>query len=463
LHSGSARHRYRNVRGPAGRGRPSHRRRAPRQRRGEARANRAWRRRAGEVRLDGGTDDERDTLAVEPDGQILLGRSGIATLTRLNPDGTVDPSFGAGGSRQLEFGAGYVFALGVAVAPDGRILVTATPQSSQASYVRRYLPDGSPDATFGTGGEVAVVPERPPFYSALAVQPDGKVVLAMDGAGVQIARLSSDGTLDSDFGSGGAARVELGRRRWSRNMRAPLGLEWRPLTLRDGRIRIPVALGARAPVSRMGVVGLTVNGHVERRFGPRGLALGPRLDVIEGGEWPRIAVTDVHGGVVVAGSATSGDDLSGEDATVVRRFRRNGAPDLSFGHRGVMTGTLGSTGGAFEQQLAMLDGDTAVLAEEEWIPKYQSRSGGVVSAVNAGYDPDDPAIALTRRCRSISVRVTDISGMQAVVVRAERRVIRRTGHKRFRVRVPEGIRRISLRATDLAGNVSIRRVRLPRC
>jgi uncharacterized delta-60 repeat protein len=420
---------------------------------------------AGEVRLGSEVYDEVAVLAVQPDGRILVGRSRSSTLSRLNRDGSLDPSFGTGGSLDLDFRSGATFFLTVAVAADGRIVAASTPQNSPEVQVRRYLPTGTPDPTFGTHGQTAVVPPHPHFYSTLALQPGGRIVVVTDGgsAGFQIARLADDGTADPGFGSGGVAEVELGRRRWARVLHSPHGLEWRPAILPDGRIRIPVTFGPRNVVSRVGVLGLTVNGHVERRFGRQGLALGPRLAVSEGGEWPRVAVADANGSVLVAGSSASGDDLSGEDATIVRRFRVNGTPDLSFGHRGVMKGTLGSTGGAFEQQLAIFDGDTAVLSEEDWIPKYQSRSGGAISAVTAGYDRDDPSIAVRRACHSISVKITDVSGIQAVVVRAGHTVIRRTHRKHFRVRTPDGARRVSVTARDLAENVSTRRLRLPHC
>jgi uncharacterized delta-60 repeat protein len=420
---------------------------------------------AGEVRLEGGPYYEVAALAVQPDGRILVGRAGANRLSRLNRDGSLDPSFGTGGSIDLDFRSGAPFFLTVAVAPDGRIVVASTPQSSPDVQVRRYLPNGTPDASFGANGQTAVIPPHPHFYSTLAVQPDGRIVIVTDGggSGLQIARLSSDGTVDPGFGGGGVGDVELGRRRFAGDVHAPYGLEWRPLSLPDGRIRLPVGVGPRERVTRMGVVGLTANGHAERRFGRQGLALGPRIAVSEGGEFPRVAVADAAGSLLVAASTASGDDLSGEDGSIVRRFRRNGTLDLSFGRHGVMAGPLRSAGQSFEQQLALLDRHTAVIADESWIPKYQSRNGGIISTLNAGYDRDDPITSLVAGCRYIRVTVRDMSGLAAVVVRAGGRVVKRTHAKRFRVRTPPRGRRLTIRATDLAGNSSRLRARLPGC
>ena len=415
----------------------------------------------GEVNLGGGYDNVA-ALAVEPDGQILIGQTAPATLRRLNPDGGVDMSFGTGGSVDVDFGPGFTFFLTVALAPDGRIVVASVPQNSPAVHVRRYLPNGEPDPTFGTNGHATVTPSNPPFYASVALQPDGGVVVAIDG--ISIARLSPDGSLDEEFGRGGVAPLELGRSSWREDVRPPASLEWRPLALPDGRIRIRVTFGPREHVSRVGVVGLTATGHVDRRFGRRGLALGPRRKVPQGGEWPRVAVLDSRGSVLLAGSSASADDLSGENSTIVRRFRRDGTLDRSFGRRGLVRGTLGSTGGGFQQQLAMLDGDTFLLAEEDTIPKYQSWNGGALSAFNAGYDGSGPIISVRRRgCRAIHVRITDASALDRVVVRADGHVIRRTTRKRFRARLPRGTRRVSVRATDLAGNLGGSGARLPRC
>jgi uncharacterized delta-60 repeat protein len=420
----------------------------------------------GVVRLDP-DNGEVGALAVEPDGQILLTRDG-GTLHRLNSDGSPDTSFGVGGTVSLGGGAGQSYVLtSLALQRDGRIVVAAGPavfEPPQPVQLTRYLPDGSPDPGFGTNGRVSLTMTDPAIYPSVAVQPDGRIVLAINAgqAGMRIARLTAAGSLDPTFGHGGVAPLELGRRRWLEDVQAALGLDWQPLILRDGRIRIPIAFGPRDRVSRLGLVGLTAEGHVDRRFGREGLALAPRQDFPEGGEWPRVAVRDAHGSILVAGSIANGDDLEGEDSTIIRRFRRNGSLDRSFGRRGLARGALGP-GSSFEQQLAMLDGDTVVLAEEEVIYKYQSRLGNTVHTLTAGYDRDDPSISLVAGCRSLRIRISDLSGLDRVVVRADGRVIRRTSRKRLRARLPAGTGRVSVRATDLAGNSSIRRVRLPRC
>jgi uncharacterized delta-60 repeat protein len=148
-----------------------------------------------------GADDLVASLAVQPDGKIVIGGgfkhvNGVPrqTIARLNPDGTLDHTFldSTSGTN------GYVFAL--ALQPDGKIViagsftaVNGTPRTNLA----RLNPDGTLDATF-TAAALDLV-------SAVDIQPDGKIVV---GASVStsngsaygdIARLNPDGTLDTSF------------------------------------------------------------------------------------------------------------------------------------------------------------------------------------------------------------------------------------------------------------------------
>jgi hypothetical protein len=272
-------------------------------------------------------------------------------------------------------------------------------------------------------------------------------------------RLLADGRPDPGFGRGGLAPIELGRHRWADDVHPASDL----LVLPDGRIRIPVSFGERPRIARVGIVGLTSNGHVDRRFGRDGLALGPRQPFAEGGEFAQEAVLDSRGSILTAGVIAHGDDLSGDDSAIVRRFRGDGALDRSFGRRGLVRGTLDAGGQTIELELALLDGDTFVLAEQETVPRYQSFNNAVVHSFHAGYDDSDPRIRIVRQGCRVRVSIADLSGMDRVVVRAAGRVIRRTRRKHFRARFPEGTRWAFLRAIDLAGNHSGRWIRLPRC
>lgn len=421
----------------------------------------------GEVYLEG----YQDIAAMTTDSAARILVAQAATLRRLNQVGSPDASFGTGGEVHVDFsdqGASWAIS-DLLVDHSGRILIagSASPgQSMPGSLVlARYLPDGAPDAGFGTNGRTVVPVGSDTGAPALALQPDGRIVVAAANGNQPpvVGRLSPDGQIDEQFGRGGFGRVALVRRHESRDLTAPASSDWRPLTLAHGRIRVPVASGVfKRGAARIGVIGLTANGHVDRHFGRRGLALGPRRQTTEGGEFPEVAVADSHGSILVAGSAALGDDLSGDDATALRRFRRNGTLDRTFGRRGIATGTLGSSSGAFEQQLAMLDADTVVLAEEDTTPKYQRWHGGALTAIDAGYDRTEPAYSVRSGCHWLRIRIRDDSPLDRLVVRFDGQVVRRTTRKRLRLRVRPGLV-VSFTAVDAGGNRARAKTTVPPC
>src|SRR5919108_1478765 len=107
----------------------------------------------------------------------------VAGVPSLAASGQLDPSFGAGGVVVTEFPASYSGARAVAVQADGRIVAAGFAHSNdtilQDFAVVRYAAGGSPDPTFGVGGTVRTdFGGRFDDALAVAVQPDGKIVVA---------------------------------------------------------------------------------------------------------------------------------------------------------------------------------------------------------------------------------------------------------------------------------------------
>lgn len=156
-------------------------------------------------------------LVIQPDGRIVLGGSaqrvpGSAdwdfALVRLRPNGVPDTSFGDGGRALTPVTAGNASdsVEALALQPDGRVVAVGSSASKFA--LARYLCDGTLDGTFGTGGTVvsaATAAGASGVAFAVALQSDGRIVVAGSGGGFAVHRYRSDGTLDPAFGAGGKA------------------------------------------------------------------------------------------------------------------------------------------------------------------------------------------------------------------------------------------------------------------
>jgi uncharacterized delta-60 repeat protein len=161
-------------------------------------------------------------VAVQPDGKLVV--TGLAAnitneepddflVLRYTADGALDPGF-SGDGVQITTWDDDSDALDVALQPDGKIMVIGDAYSNVSGGfdfgVARYLPDGTPDSSFSDDGQTLVdFGDDNDFPTALALQPDGKIVVVGGtlatgiGHAFALARLNLDGSLDADFGDDG--------------------------------------------------------------------------------------------------------------------------------------------------------------------------------------------------------------------------------------------------------------------
>jgi uncharacterized delta-60 repeat protein len=129
------------------------------------------------------------TLQVQPDGKIIAGGAGnlvgptsylppVITLARYNPNGTLDGSFGTAGKQVTNYGTG-IETTSLALESDGKIVVAgALWTGSNGFTLLRYKSNGTLDSIVGTNGILTISfggTDEKSF--AVAVQPDGKIVL----------------------------------------------------------------------------------------------------------------------------------------------------------------------------------------------------------------------------------------------------------------------------------------------
>lgn len=158
-------------------------------------------------------DDWAEAVAIQPDGKIVLaghigGSSDSMVVVRLKPDGARDTTFSGDGVATIDFGRGLDVAVDLALRPDGRMVVAgiAGGGNSRRIGVARLTANGSPDLTFSGDGKVATdLGGNGEFGFGVAVQPDGRVVVA----GVKspqdavVLRYKANGRLDPTFSGDG--------------------------------------------------------------------------------------------------------------------------------------------------------------------------------------------------------------------------------------------------------------------
>lgn len=131
--------------------------------------------------------------------------------------GSFDPDFGTNG--RVATNSDRVI-WGLALQPDGKIIAAGSVRNivNDRFVVARYLPDGTYDNEFGVNGRVSTLigDECTPY--SLALQPDGKIVVAGASsvyqnnnrdANIAVARYNTDGSLDTSFNNTGVLTMPL--------------------------------------------------------------------------------------------------------------------------------------------------------------------------------------------------------------------------------------------------------------
>ena len=287
---------------------------------------------------------QRRSVQVLADGRLLVaGGSGECGLTRYLPDGAPDPSFGSGGKLDVrpQLGASPQ---ALASGPDGTALVARWDPEEREFRFARYLPDGAPDPSFGSGG-VAFLPGESPTLdqaNALLSMPGGRL-LAVGTARCPerscgefaLASYRPDGRLNRAFGRGGLMTS------------APdgVGVGTSAAIQHDGRIVVAGGSGAmeygELKRERLALARYTPGGRLDPSFGEGGIETIPSAPG-EDVQANAVAI-DPNGGIVVAGEAACTDsDECGKRycsecaSFVIARFLSNGKLDPAFGTDGLV-------------------------------------------------------------------------------------------------------------------------------
>jgi uncharacterized delta-60 repeat protein len=295
------------------------------------------------------------SVAVQSDGKIVVAgkvtsaddsSTDAILIERFNSNGSIDGSFGSGGvvkAATTAQGDGY----GVAIQSDGKIVAVgsanAVGQGGSAPRVAvvRLNTNGSPDSGFRGGGTDILDFGAYSVAQTVALQSDGKIVIAGSQApGLQvpnalIARLTTAGNPDPTFASGGAFahQYAIGAASSSFN-----GLAIQS----DGKI---VAAGAATAANNTAdafFVRFTTGGAQDGSFGSGGVTYAPSaVNWVVNGAIPGVYGLALagNGDIIGVGTIASATVRS----AAVWALRSNGQFDTSFGNHGA---TVTSAGGS---------------------------------------------------------------------------------------------------------------------
>jgi uncharacterized delta-60 repeat protein len=322
--------------------------------------------------------DDAIALSLQPDGKMIVaGHLGGVEgrplgLARYNIDGSLDTTFASEGKLTTDFAGGWRTA--VALQSDGKIVVVGNFSSLLTNFaLARYNSDGSVDSTFGTAGRVATQFQ---LALALALQSDGKIVMAGSDSGNRplLVRYNGDGALDQGFGAGGTVT---------------LGFTGQALAVQsDGKIIVAGFVWISPSYTDFALARYNGDGSLDVTFGTGEVitAFYPNYDYRSPGAAYAVAVQS-DGKIVAAGG-----DLFDESGLRLARYKSDGLLDTSFGIDGKVTTGVDAISLAIQSDEKILIGsfpfgDAAII-------RYSNAGSLDGTFGTGGYVSGDGAIAL---------------------------------------------------------------------
>ena len=268
-----------------------------------------------------------------------LSHSVSVPLTVRGLPGSLDQGFGDRG--RVVYGLIGPFssvAYAIAVQPDGKIVVAGNgtnPQQTGNFLVSRFNPDGSHDTAFARGTNVFAPING--SCNLLALQQDGKILVGGTNSTnhISVARLLPDGTLDASFGTAGVAEFAV-----SSYVDAAVGIA----VQQDQKIVVGVDAYANGGPYQFAAVRLDSSGALDPSFGVGGKVLVPSYEASSSDEELGFALQP-DGKVLLVGATDA------VNAPLVVRLDASGNPDPAFnGGWRLLTGTWNGNGVALAVQ-----------------------------------------------------------------------------------------------------------------
>jgi uncharacterized delta-60 repeat protein len=289
--------------------------------------------------------------AVQADGKIVavgctdvcgaLGDEGHFLVARFASGGALDPTFAGTGYVITSFGGSSDMAHAVAIQPDGKIVVAGCNGCNWLGAsdfaIARYNTNGSLDQTFGTAGKVVDDLYWGPLASTdvangVAVQSDGKIVVGgFSDASFAVARYTANGERDKDFG--GLVLNRVGNKGVVTTSFRYGGLGFALALRPDGKIVLAGDAGRPDGLGDAAVVQYRPSGVLDAGFGNGGIATMPFASTYRAVQGVAL---QADGKVVVAGQTQIAHDERNDSDFMLGRLTGSGHPDAGFGSFGLV-------------------------------------------------------------------------------------------------------------------------------
>lgn len=311
----------------------------------------------------GGLSDAASSVAIQSDGKIVIGGSTYNTTLdffaiRFLTDGTLDTTFSGDGIAIIPIGTANDVCRDILIQSDGKIILSGKSQVSSGSNafgLARLNTDGSLDTNFGTVGVLTTIfgTNSGDFSDCLGIglQSNGKIVATGEfgqssGPGAMpFARYNTDGSLDNTFGSGGQMLIFQDTTFYD-----GLGITIQS----DDKIIIISEDNPMSQDNDLVVARLDQDGNPDNTFGNNGVVIS---DLFGADDYGASVIMQPDGKILVSGYAFNGTSLMDP---FVARFNTNGTLDLTFGTSGAVFSDFGTGGNTSSSVALQSDGKIVI-------------------------------------------------------------------------------------------------------